>query len=26
VNRVSLYYFAKTGESPPMAQKYGLDF
>ena len=26
VNRVSLYYFAKTGESPPLAQKYGLDF
>ena len=26
VNRVSLYYFAKTGESPPFAQKYGLDF
>ena len=26
VNRVSLYYFAKTGESPPLAQKYGFDF
>ena len=26
VNRASLYYFAKTGESPPLAQKYGLDF
>ena len=26
VNRASLYYFAKTGESPPYAQKYGLDF
>ena len=26
VNRVSLYYFAKTGEAPPLAQKYGLDF
>ena len=26
VNRASLYYFAKTGESPPFAQKYGLDF
>ena len=26
VNRASLYYFAKTGESPPLAQKYGIDF
>ena len=26
VNRASLYYFAKTGESPPLAQKYGLEF
>ena len=26
VNCASLYYFAKTGESPPYAQKYGLDF
>ena len=26
VNRASLYYFAKTGESPPLAQKYGFDF
>ena len=26
VNRASLYYYAKTGEAPPMAQKYGLDF
>ena len=26
VNCTSLYYFAKTGESPPLAQKYGLDF
>lgn len=26
VNRASLYYYAKTGESPPLAQKYDLDF
>ncbi len=26
VNRASLYYYAKTGEAPPMAQKYGLSF
>ncbi len=26
VNRASLYYFAKTGEAPPMAQKLGLEF
>ena len=26
VNRASLYYFAKTGESPPLAQKYGIYF
>ena len=26
VNRASLYYYAKTGEAPPMAQKYDLDF
>ena len=26
VNCASLYYFAKTGESPPYAQKYGFDF
>ena len=26
VNRASLYYFAKTGELPPLAQKYGIDF
>ena len=26
VNRASLYYFAKTGESPPLAHKYGIDF
>ena len=26
VNRASLYYYAKTGESPPLAQKYDLGF
>ena len=26
VNRASLYYYAKTGEAPPLAQKYDLDF
>jgi hypothetical protein len=26
VNRASLYYYAKTGEAPPLAQKHGLDF
>ena len=26
VNRASLYYYAKTGEAPPMAQKHGLSF
>ena len=26
VNRASLYYYAKAGESPPLAQKYDLDF
>ena len=26
VNRASLYYYAMTGESPPLAQKYDLDF
>ena len=26
VNRASLFYFAKTGEAPPMAQKLGLEF
>ncbi|MDP6661330.1 MAG: DUF6159 family protein [Candidatus Thalassarchaeaceae archaeon] len=26
VNRASLFYYAKTGQSPPMAQKHGLSF
>ena len=26
VNRASLFYYAKTGQSPPMAEKYGLSF
>jgi len=26
VNRASLFYYAKTGQSPPMAQKHGLGF
>ena len=25
VNKASLYYYAKTGEEVPLAQKYGLD-
>ena len=25
VNRASMYYYAKTGEEVPLAQKYGLD-
>ena len=26
VNRASLFYYAKTGEAPPMAEKFGLEF
>ena len=26
VNRASLYHFAKTGQAPPLAEKYGLGF
>ena len=26
VNRASLFYYAKTGEIPPMAQKVGIEF
>jgi len=26
VNRASLFYYAKTGEMPPMAEKYGIEF
>ena len=26
VNRASLFYYAKTGQAPPMAQKVGINF